>query len=208
MNQTKVQYMVCLCNMAKKLSFLFMLLLLFSAKSKSQSCLITTPDLENINSEDNLPANSFIGLHREVYDVMILYSTYSNWISSDHWENILAHKNDGWYRIKVTLSYLFSDSTMTNVNTKKMNCVLADSLFNILRQNHLFIMQDERTVKIQECQLRIFDGSNYQFEIFSGNKYKKLSFYEPFVYEEQCPGLIERKQIVNCINAFEKYLGN
>jgi hypothetical protein len=54
----------------------------------------------------------------------------------------------------------------------------------------------------------IDDGPQYEFEIFVGKKYKKLHFYSPQYYNERCPAADERKWIVNCINAFEKYLGN
>jgi hypothetical protein len=206
MNQSKVQHILHLCNMVKRL--LFVLFVLLSIKSKSQSCLIRKPDLTNVDTADQLFAGSFINTYKEMYDVMISYNVYSNWLRTEDRQTVFAHKSDGWSVVKISSNYLFSDSSTTSIIIKKLNCSLADSLWNILMQNNMFGMKDESAIKTEECPFRLFDGAYFHFEIFSNSIYKKLNFYEPFLYEEKCPDSAERKQIINCVNAFEKYLGN
>ena len=208
MNHSKVQQMLHLCNMVKKFLPVLIILIVLSVTSSSQSCLIRKPDLTNVDTADKLSAGSFINTYKEMYDVMISFNVYSNWIRTEYRQTIFAHKSDGWYVVKISSEYLFSDSLTTGIIIKKFNCSRADTLWNIFLQNNLFSMKHENAAKIEECPFRLFDGAYFHFEAFSNGICKKLNFYEPFLYEEKCPGSTERKQIINCINAFEKYLGN
>jgi hypothetical protein len=121
---------------------------------------------------------------------------------------VLAHNGRGWYKIQIDAGIIFRDTTNTTIEIIKINNNTGDNIYNILKENHLFDMKDGRLLKIPSCTAQIYDGIEYEFEVFADKKYKKLYFYEPEYYEEQCPSVSERKQIINCIKTFEKYLGN
>lgn len=173
-----------------------------------QTHKINIPELENINPKDDYPLASLPATYTEKFDVLISLYVHSNWIELSKKELVFAHKADGWYKMQIDADAIYRDTTYTEIKIIKLNNNSGDSIWNVFKENHFFDMRDERVIKIPLCSVRIHDGAEYEFEIYVGKKYKKLYFYEPEFYEEECPGVSERKQIINCIKAFEKYLGN
>jgi hypothetical protein len=177
--------------------------------SYCQTHTINIPELKNINPGDHYPSASLPATYTEKFEILISLYVHSNWIRLGRKELVFAHKADGWYKMQIDADAIYGDTSYyTEIKTIKLNNNSVDCIWNVFKENHLFDMKDERSIKIPSCSVRIHDGAEYEFEIYVGKKYKKLYFYEPEFYEEKCPGVSERKQIVNCIKAFEKYLGS
>lgn len=184
-----------------------LLIIILSVNVTAQKTSLVIPEFKNLNPKDEYPAKSLKATYTGTFDILIALREYSNWIAFDQKTTILAHKENGWYKINIRAGYIFRDSTTATILIIKINNAVGDTLWNILTSNHLFDIEDERTKKIPICDRAIFDADQHEFEIITATKYKKIYFYAPEYYEEHCPGVIERKQVLNCLNAFEKYLG-
>jgi hypothetical protein len=184
-----------------------LLMIILSVNITAQKTSLLIPELKNLNPKDLYPSRSLVAIYAETFDILIALGEYSNWIAFEQKTKVLAHKENGWYKINIRAGYIFSDTTTATILIIKINNAIGDSLWNIFITNHLFDMEDERTKKTPICDRAIFDADQHEFEIITATKYKKIYFYAPEYYEEHCPGVVERKQILNCLKAFEKYLG-
>ncbi len=199
-------------------------LITLSGKLRSQTHSIEIPCIENLNPDDKYPERSILATYLTSFDILISLNGYSTWGPDEHIK-VLAHHKSGWYKIEINTDH-------KSFGTFDAVCYLMfkikDSIGNIiwieLNENHLFDMQDERTMKmpclhkpdtlirngkaeiVQEFMM-LADGPEYEFQILTENKYKKLYFYAPAEFYNYCQEPIERKWVLNCINAFEKYLG-
>jgi len=202
--------------------FLVITFNLFLASMQAQKC-IEIPEFKNIDLNDNYPERTMIASLINDYDILISLKNYSNWGPDTHVE-VLACNRFAWYKIEITSSKFWIDTLRTGLTTLKLKNNIGDSVWNILKENHLFDMQDGRTKKIScegkedtiiengkqkiiKSTFDVDDGSEYEFEILTKDKYKKLYFYEPKEFNENCKKVQERTWIINCINIFEKYLG-
>jgi len=183
---------------------------------------IEIPEFKNIALNDNYPERSMIASLIKDYDILISLKNYSNWGPDTHVE-VLAHNSFAWYKIEITSSKFWVDTFKTDLTIIKLKNNTGDTIWSILKEN--FDMQDERTKKMNcegkedtiiengkqkiiKSTFDVDDGSEYEFEILIKDRYKKLYFYEPKEFNENCKKVQERTWIINCINAFEKYLGN
>jgi hypothetical protein len=67
-------------------------------------------------------------------------------------------------------------------------------------QNGLLSMKDERDlVDVCPKKYHIYNAHSYEFAILSKGKVKILTYYYPEHYEEVCPGMDERKKIINSV---------
>jgi hypothetical protein len=177
-------------------------LLVLACESQGQT---TLPPLENFNSIDKLPKNSYYNTYISSFDFIISFSAFSNWGSG--MTTALAYNKIGWHKIEINTSRFPRDTTKSEILITTIPRSNDDSLFQVISENHLFNMNDERAKKITCDSFVIFDGPEYEFEIFAKGLYKKIYFYAPEDYYKACPDIIERKWIINCIRAFERYLG-
>ena len=157
------------------------------------------------------------------FDLIISMRPFSNWGSGER--QVLAHTQKGWHKIKIQQSGFLADSSSLKISILKMSPEKGDSMFKILKENHLFEMQDERSIKLP-CNpkpvivekngkkttyfetLIVSDGAEYEFEIVTEQQYKRVYFYAPEDFYNFCPDAKERKWIINCIKVFEKYFQN
>lgn len=167
-----------------------------------QKHAISIPALANTNPRDIYPVKSLLATYSEQFDLLVSLRSFSTWEYFDQRKKVLAHKENGWYRIEILSGYIFRDTTLTTIRIIKIPDARGDSILNILVSNHLFDMEDERTKKDNTCKSVIFDAGEYEFEILAKDKYKKLYAYTPQFFEERCPGNIERKQFIRCIDLF------
>lgn len=73
-------------------------------------------------------------------------------------------------------------------------------------QNGLLSMKDERDlVDVCPKKYHIYYAHTYEFSILSKGKIKILTYYYPEYYDEVCPGIEERKQIINSVAVFDLY---
>lgn len=177
-------------------------LLVLTFQSEGQ---ITLPLLENLNPNDKPPNNSYYCTYINSFDFVISLRPFSSWGSG--MTTALAYNSIGWHKIEINTSRFYRDMVKSEVSIITIPKNNGDSLFQILCENHLFNMKDERAKKMTCDSFVIFDGPEYEFEIFAKGLYKKVDFYAPEDYYKACPGIIERRWIINCIKAFGKYLG-
>lgn len=78
--------------------------------------------------------------------------------------------------------------------------VALESIWSNFSQNGLLTMMDERNL-IDVCPQKydIYNSYSYEFIIFEKGKIKRLTYYYPEYYDEVCPGLDERKKIINSV---------
>lgn len=181
-------------------------LIVFAANVTAQKTRLILPEFKNLNTKDEYPVKSLMATYTGTFDILISLKGCSNWIALDQKTTVLAYKENGWYKINISSGYIFSDTIIDKISIIKINNTVGETLWSIIIANHLFDMEDERTKK-SDCASRIIDGPGYEFEILTADKYKKIYAYFPQFFEERCPGVVERKQILNCLIAFEKYLG-
>jgi hypothetical protein len=80
-----------------------------------------------------------------------------------------------------------------------------NDLWQTIQKNNCWHIKDSReTEQLGSCRFDISDGSEYSFYLITKQDIKELYFYEPFYFEEHCPGNNGRKQIINIINSFRK----
>jgi hypothetical protein len=168
-------------------------------------CQTRLPNLEHINYGDSLKATSYYSTYIGAFDFIISLRGFSAWGSG--MTTALAYNKIGWHKIDINTSRFFHDSSKSEITIVRIKKDNGDSLFQILNENHLFDMQDERAKKTTCDSFVLFDGAEYEFEIITKDNYKRLYFYAPEDYYKYCPYPIERKWFINCLKAFAKYLG-
>jgi hypothetical protein len=73
-------------------------------------------------------------------------------------------------------------------------------------QNGLLSMKDERDlVDVCPKKYHIYNAHSYEFAILSKGKAKILTYYYPEHYDEVCPGMDERKKIINSVAIIELF---
>lgn len=182
--------------------YLLAICIFFVCTVHAQSKLIS---LENIYKGDSLIKTSYYKTYIEAFDFLVSFRFYSNWGSGV--TTALAYNKIGWHKIEINTGRFIDDSSKSKITISLIKRENGDSLFHALKENHLFDMEDERAKKNTCSSFVLFDGPQFEFEIITKDKYKRLYFYAPEEYYKNCPNEIERKWIVNCIKAFEKYLG-
>ena len=197
---------------------------LFLFKAQGQKA-IEIPEFKNINANDKYPERSVLASFTSNFDILISLKGYSAW-GPDHSIKILAHHKSGWYKIEINQDKKVFDPYTICLSTYKLNDSIGNIVWDVLKQNHLFDMKDERESSIEFCPPIMIDtiisngkkeivthgtsGSDmqeFEFEIITSKKYKKLYFYSPGEKHESCPKTNEIGWINNCINAFENHLG-
>jgi hypothetical protein len=196
---------------------------LFIALNAPGQKAIEIPGFKNINAEDKYPERSILATYTNNFDILISLNRYSAW-GPDNSIKILAHHVSGWFKIEINRDEKIFEPYTVCLSTYKINDSIGNILWDALKQNHLFEMKDGRkigiacittdTIRHKNGTFRtdeVFhgsssDGTEYEFEIFTKENYKKLYFYSPQDLVDACPDR-ERKWIINCIIIFEKYLG-
>jgi len=186
---------------------------------------IDIPEFKNINANDKYPERSILATYTNNFDILISLNCYSAW-GPDNSIKVFAHHVSGWYKIEVNRDEKAFDPYTVCYSTSKIDDSIGNILWSTLKQNHLFDMNDGRTIscicaekmdtvltkagKVLEV-LEPFDlgsdGPEFEFEIITKENYKKLYFYSPPEFLNRCKTFSEAKWFVNCINAFENYLG-
>ena len=186
---------------------------------------IEIPEFKNINPNDKFPEHSILTSYTNIFDILISLKCFSAW-GPDNSIKILAHHKSGWHKIEINTDEKTLDPNTVCLSTYKINDSIGDNLWETLKQNHLFDMKDGRVIsftcaekmdtiltkegkvlEVLEPFVLGSDGSEYEFEIVTKDKYKKLCFYSPPEFLNRCKTFSEPKWFVNCINVFEKYLG-
>ena len=186
---------------------------------------LSIPELKNLNPKDTYPTNTIFSHYTSLFDILISLKGYSAW-GPDYHINILAYHKSGWYKVEFNTDERSFDPYTICLSTYKINDSIGNTLWDVLKQNHLFDMKDERGNEMEFCPPLIEDtiinncekqvifrgtsGSDmpeYEFEILTSTNYKKLYFYSPHEKAGYCPKTDELKWIVTCINIFEKHLG-
>jgi len=187
--------------------------------------VIEIPEIKNINTIDKYPEHSILASYTNNFDILISLNCYSAW-GPDYAIKVFAHHKSGWYKIEINTDEKTFDPYTVCLSTYKINDSIGDILWDSLNQNHIFDMNDGRVIslicaekmdtilteegKVLEV-LEPFDLCcdmlEYEFEMITKNKYKKLYFYSPQEFLNRCKTSPEPKWFVNCINVFEKYLG-
>jgi hypothetical protein len=73
-------------------------------------------------------------------------------------------------------------------------------------QNGLLSIKDEKDlVDVCPKKYHIYDAHTYEFSILSKGKIKILTYYYPEYYDEVCPGMEERKKIINSVAVFDLF---
>ena len=201
--------------------FISILFAIFFTKANAQH-KIDVPEFANINLEDKYPERSILATYTNTFDILISLNSFSAW-GPDHSIKMLAHHQSGWWKVEINTDPNFVTNT-TCLSSDKIVDSIGDILWNILKQNHLFNMKDDRqilstcittdTLKYKNGKFRLvevfhdngLDGIEYKFEIITKTSYKKLYFYSPQDLVDVCPPP-ERRWILNCVSIFEKYLG-
>ena len=199
----------------KSLALLF-IFNLFLCKVQGQEA-IDIPEFKNVNVNDKYPVRSVLASFTSNFDILISLKGYSAW-GPDHSIKILAHHKSGWYKIEINQDKKAFDNYTICLSTYKLNDSIGNIVWDVLKQNHLFDMKDGRQIQascaipdtishgIETIHMTGSDGSEYKFEIITRTNYKQVYFYSPQDLANVCPEP-ERKQIINCITAFENYLG-
>jgi len=181
------------------------------------------PEFKNLNPKDTYPEHSILTTYTTKFDILVSLSGYSNW-GPDHNIKVFAYNKSGWYKIELNTDPFYFDKSVRD-SIYKINDSIGKIIWDSLIENHLFIMEDERTkkmrcvgkqdtikhkngkIEIVETMYDIDDGPEYEFDIITKNNFKKLYFYSPQYYNENCRIVEERTWIINCISIFEKHLG-
>lgn len=117
-----------------------------------------------------------------------------------------SQKEMGWkYIVFVKNANLIQAFRLEN-SLIKLN-LLNDSLMFVwsnFMQNGLLDMKNESEL-IDVCpkKYHIQNAYSYEFTIITKSKTKVLNYYCPEYYDEVCPGLNERKRIINSVAAME-----
>jgi hypothetical protein len=133
-----------------KLFALLLFLSIFSSKSFTQLHHTEMPELKNLNPMDTFPENTLLGSYTNSYDILISLNGYSTW-GMDNSIKILAHNKSGWFKIEINRDEAPFDTV--SFSTFKLEEKIGDTLRNILEENHLFDMSDER-MKEMPCIIK------------------------------------------------------
>jgi len=183
--------------------YLLVICVLLVGRAHSQTKLLC---LENVDPADNLKSTSYYQTYIGAFDFIISLRSFTNWGSGN--TTAYAYNKIGWHKMEINTSRFFHDSSKSEVLIYMITRKRGESLFQIFKENHLFDMQDERTKKSPCDSFVLFDGLEYEFEIITKDQYKKVYFYAPEEYNKNCPNVIERKWIINCLKAFERDAAN
>lgn len=193
-------------------------------KTEAQQKL-TIPEFKNLNPSDKYPTNTVLSSYANQFDIVISLKCYSAW-GPDYHIKMLARHQYAWYKIEINIDERSFDPYTVCYSTSRLNDSIGNILWDTIKQNHLFDMNDERVISFS-CAAKVdtivtkegkilevlepfdlgCDMPEYEFEIITKDDYKKLYFYSPQEYLNRCKTFPEPKWFVNCISIFEKHLG-
>jgi hypothetical protein len=134
-------------------------------------------------------------------EITIMFRSYSAWGKGIY--KIISFQND-----RVWHAYVLVDSSIEfgvmNYNLLKEIPMPEDSirqLWKTLIDNDIFGLNNE-IPNDTSCGLSLRDASHYDLNILTHKEYKRLSYYSPRTFEEECPGNRDRQRIIHVIDAF------
>ncbi len=135
--------------------------------------------------------------------VVIMFRTYSAWGKGSY--KILSFERDSLFH-----GYILKDSTSNKrvLFYSKLEAISTsqDSLRIIwdgLIENKVFSLPLQ-SISDKECDYIIFDAIHYDLRIIQGNQYKKLDYYAPKEFEENCKSSPSRQTIIRVHDLFTK----
>ena len=124
-------------------------------------------------------------------DVVIAFRVFSNSSSENNNNYFVLTKlsnHYGAYRIKEEMMKF--DLSQEAMKTIWLN----------FEQNGLLDMKNEdELIDVCPKKYHIYNAHFYEFIIMDKGKTKRLSYYYPEHYDEVCPGMSERKKIINSV---------
>lgn len=139
------------------------------------------PFLNRLNSQ-----NDYVLAYR------VLHSTKPG-TGSDYF--ILAGKD----KHRQAFTYSVKNKVLKLLNLSETSL---DLIWRTIVQNKLFIIRNEKDIA-NFCaeKYNIYNSYTYEFIILSGERMKRLCYYNPEYYDEACFGMAERQMIINCVAA-------
>jgi len=161
------------------------------------------PVLKGFNKNDYLAKGSATAFLADQYSLLVLSNVQSNWLMNNVNLWGIGKKNNQWYRLEVSEGLPYTDSTVTTIQSVKMADSTVSWIWQLLQDNQLFTMHDERTEPRPVCSSAIFDAGICVIEIVVNGQYKKLCFDTPEFYEQRCPAQEIRSRFIRCFNALK-----
>jgi len=162
---------------------------------------ILPPLLNGLNKNDRLLKGTPTAFLSDQYSLLVLRKVEDNWLLNDEYLLGIGKKNNKWYRLEVRAGHAFSDSTAITIKSVRLADSTGNRIWQLLQDNQLFTMLDERTEPRPTCSAAIFDAGVCVIEIVVNGQYKKLSFDTPEFYEQRCPAQVIRTRFIRCFNA-------
>lgn len=105
----------------------------------------------------------------------------------------------------------FNHHQAYKLNKKLEELNLSDSSLSLfwsqIEQNEILNIKNERElVDVCPKKYHIYFSHSYEFTIFTKTQNKVITYYYPEYYDEVCPGMPERKKIINTVAAIDLLL--
>lgn len=147
----------------------------------------------NKNPTEHLPVilNSTLDSLREQNDYVIAFRVLSNIILESNHQYLIFTKNSNFYEAFKWTKKL----EKWNVNNETQAI-----FWSIIQQNDILNIKNEKElVDVCPKKYHIYNSYSYEFTILSKKHINHITYYYPEYYDEVCPGLPERKKIINTV---------
>jgi hypothetical protein len=151
--------------------------------------------LEHSTDIDYVALNSFLGTLEKQNEFVIAFRVLVSAIPHSASNYFILTKNSNQFKafdLGIKLEELkFPDAKLALI-------------WSNFVQNGLLSMKDEKDlVDVCPKKYHIYNAHSYEFSIVSKGKIKILTYYYPEHYDEVCPGMDERKKIINSVALIE-----
>ena len=179
-----------------KLSFIIFFLFL-----KSHAfCQLEIPQFKDTTNKSTFPNDTSLTKIVDKSSLVIVFSIYSAWTLYKKYK-IISYQNDNRWHYNL-LEHRDSSYGLFEIKAPE------DSIKNVWQSivsNQLFSISKDN-LNDPNCDAMIFDSHHYLFWLISKNKYRKIHYYNPEFFEENCKSNPERLRVISCAIEFKDFI--
>jgi hypothetical protein len=147
--------------------------------------------LEHSTEIDTLVINPLLGTLAKQNEYVIAFRVLVNAIPDSASNYFILTKNSNQFK-----------AFNMGFNLEELKLLDAKLVFiwsNFVQNGLLYIKDERDLVDVCPKKYHIYNAHSYEFSILSKGKIKILTYYYPEYFNEVCPGMEERKSIINSV---------
>jgi hypothetical protein len=159
------------------------------------------PKFKDTTDQTKFPNDSLVTNLLDKSKIVITFSNYSAWTL---WKNykIISYQNDNKWHYNIFV-HEDEDSVYKLLEVEAPQASIIE-VWESIKTNALFSIKKVRSYD-ENCGRMIYDSHHYEFWIVVKNQYRKIDYNNPEYFEENCPSILERKQVINCAKTFKLF---